>query len=151
MQKCHFNSFHHRGTCTTSSSFSNIQDNTSHFWIIQTITSGFSNQLILLFLQGRSLLCCKMVLARKMVPRNKKGIFVFKRENTSLLSWLPRAWWEWLGHHLPCSWHCRGCKLERNSHSSALLNCQQKRAFPHQEFSQKSIVKQGVIPIKITS
>lgn len=31
MQKYNFNLFHHRGTCTRSSSFPNIQDNTSHF------------------------------------------------------------------------------------------------------------------------
>lgn len=115
MQKCHFNPFHHRGTCTRPSSFPNIQGNTSHFWIIQTIISGFSNQLILLFLQGWSLLCCKMVMARRMVPRSERFFFLFKRENTSLLSWLPKAWREWLGHHLSCSWHCRGCKPDRNS------------------------------------
>lgn len=119
MQKYNFNLFHHRGTCTRSSSFPNIQDNTSHFWIIQTIISGFSNQLILLILQGWSLLCCKIVMQEEWWPEVKKGFFLFKRENTSLLSWLWRAWWEWLGHHLPCSWPCRGCEL-MGTHSAEL-------------------------------
>lgn len=115
MQRCNFNPFHHRGACTRSSSFPNIQENTSRFWIIQTITSGFSNQLILLFLQGWNLLCCKMVMARRIVPRSEKGIFSNLKEQRPLcsLDFQERGGNDW-EHHFPCSWPCRGCQLDTN-------------------------------------
>lgn len=115
MQKCNFNPFHHREACTRPSSFPNIQENTSHFWIIKTVTSGFSNQLILLFLQGWSLLCCKMVMARRMVPRSEQGIFSNLKEQRPLcsLDFQEHGGNDW-ERHFPCSWPCRGCELDTN-------------------------------------